>query len=75
MRKSTEKKNIVTSAIPGVPGVPAAKNYYLVRQVALSLSTCRITKHTEGCDETKRFQRERMMGLGGEGGKERAKYT
>ena len=77
MRKSTAKKKNVTSAIPGVPSVPAAKNYYLAGRVALSLSTCRITKHTEGFDETKMISEGeddvfRGRGRGGEG---REKYT
>lgn len=74
MRKSTEKKN-VRSAIPGVPSVPAAKNYYLAGRIALPLSTCRIMKQTKGCDETKMISEGEDDGLRGEGGKERAKYT
>lgn len=57
-----KKKIVSTSAIPRVPSVPAAKNYYLAGRVALSLSTCRITKHTEGCDRTK------MISEGGDNG-------
>ena len=49
------KKTNFTSAIPGVPSVPAAKNYYLAgKLLCLYLHcTCRIMKQTEGCDETK----------------------
>ena len=67
MRKSTKKKIVSTSAIPRVPSVPAAKNYYLAGRVALSLSTCRITKHTEGCDRTKMISEGEDDGFRGKG--------
>ena len=66
MRKSTGKKN-VRSAIPGVPSVPAAKNYYLAGRVALPLSTCRIMKQTKGCDETKMISEGEDDGFRGRG--------
>lgn len=61
-----EKKN-VRSAIPGVPSVPAAKNYYLAGRVALPLSTCRIMKQTKGCDETKMISEGEDDGFRGRG--------